>query len=115
MQELEDMLHEVQQVLLDDTTACDAASSQADAKLQQAGLPCPADAALSLAKHMQAAYAAQRLQLPAVPQQQPLHGNKSSSGAGNVPPAGGQAKHVLQALMTTSATEVLGLRPFVTV
>uniref|UniRef100_A0A383VUZ5 Uncharacterized protein n=1 Tax=Tetradesmus obliquus TaxID=3088 RepID=A0A383VUZ5_TETOB len=87
VQELEDMLQEVQHVLLDDTTACDAASSQADAKLQQAGLPCPADAALSLAKHMQAAYAAQRLQLPAVPQQQPLHGNKSSSVAGNVSPA----------------------------
>jgi hypothetical protein len=99
VQELEDLLHDVQQVLLDDATACDVASNQADAKLQQAGLTCPADAALSLAKHMQAAYAAQRLQLPAVRQQQPLHGNNSSSISGDVTPAGGLAAMVLTVLL----------------
>ncbi|KAF6253228.1 hypothetical protein COO60DRAFT_1643318 [Scenedesmus sp. NREL 46B-D3] len=52
----------------------------ADAKLLQAGLFCPADAALSLAKHMQAAYAAQRLHLPTV-QQKPLHGTSNSSSS----------------------------------
>jgi hypothetical protein len=95
VQELEDLLHNVQHVLLDDATACDAGSNQADAKLQQAGLSCPADAALSLAKHMQAAYAVQRLQLPAVKQQQPLHANNSSSIAGNVIQAGRQADNCL--------------------
>jgi hypothetical protein len=91
VQELEDLLHDVQHVLLDDAAACDVPSTQADAKLQQAGLPCPADAALSLATHMQAAYAAQRLQLPTV-QQQPQHGNSSnSSSAAETSTTGAQA------------------------
>jgi hypothetical protein len=95
VQELEDLLHDVQHVLLDDAAAYDTGSTHADAKLQQAGLACPADAALSLAKHMQAAYAAQRLQLPHV-RQQPVHGNNSSnSNAADASTAGGQASYVL--------------------
>jgi hypothetical protein len=96
VQELEDLLHDVQHVLLDDAAAYDAGSTHADAKLQQAGLACPADAALSLAKHMQAAYAAQRLQLPTVRHQEPVHGHTScNSSAADASTAGGQASHVL--------------------
>jgi hypothetical protein len=92
VQELEDLLHDVQHVLMDNAAAYDAGSTHADAKLQQAGLACPADAALSLAKHMQAAYAAQRLHLPSVRQQEPVHGNNCSAAEAST--AGGQA-HVL--------------------
>lgn len=67
--EIEDLLNRVQYVLQDDAADSDAASGQADAKLQETGIPVPAAAAISLERHLQAAFALQRLQLPAGAQQ----------------------------------------------
>lgn len=71
LQELEQLVtdgqHAIAQPDSDDTSFGEATLLAADVKLQRAGLDFTAETLASLTSHLQAAYAAQRVQLPSPP------------------------------------------------